>query len=84
LDIWSCLGFNFILLTAIGEILVPRNVEKFAFFTVHLKTITSSERCLNNGADPEKTLHKAGHSFLLCDIEIALCAGPVTLSRAMK
>jgi hypothetical protein len=47
-----------------GKILVPRNVEEFAFFTVHLKTITSSERCFNNGATPEKTLHKAGHIYV--------------------
>jgi hypothetical protein len=64
LGVWRGLGFNFILLTAIGEIFVPRNVEKFAFFTVHLKTITSSERFLNNGATPEKTLHKAGHIYV--------------------
>jgi len=42
LSVWSCLGFNFIKLTAIGKLLVPGNVEKLTFFTVHPTTITSS------------------------------------------
>jgi hypothetical protein len=63
LGVWSCLGFNFIKLTAIGKLLVPRNVEKFAFFAVHPKTITSSEGRLYYSSGAEKTLHIAGHYF---------------------
>jgi hypothetical protein len=39
LGAWSSLGFNPVLLTAIGKLLIPSNVEKLAFFTVHPETI---------------------------------------------
>jgi hypothetical protein len=63
LGVWRCLGFNFIKLTAVGKLLVPRNVEKLAFFAVHPKTITSSEGWLNYSSGAVKTLHIAGHYF---------------------
>jgi hypothetical protein len=50
LSVWSCLGFNFIKLTAIGKLLVPGNVEKLTFFALHLTTITLSFGRLKNTA----------------------------------
>ena len=46
LSVWSCRGFNFIYVAAIGELLVPGNVEKFTLFAIHLVTLTLSNRGL--------------------------------------
>jgi len=62
LSVWGCLGFYFIEPAAIGKLLVPGNIEKFTFFAVHPKTLTSIySRPKNVESQKNNVPHKVGH-----------------------